>query len=77
MQLLKLSESLQLIIEDDGRGFRLDQVDYNISGFGLASMKNRTSALSGEFILDSHPGSGTTLIINVPLNNPQNEKGDD
>ncbi|WP_141655367.1 PAS domain-containing protein [Roseivirga seohaensis] len=69
IQLLKLSESIQLIIEDDGQGFDMDNINFNSSGFGLASMKNRASALSGEFILDSFPGKGTSLILNVPLDN--------
>ncbi|KYG80227.1 PAS domain-containing protein [Roseivirga echinicomitans] len=69
IQLIKLSTSIQLIIEDDGKGFDLDNVNFNSSGFGLASMKNRASALSGEFILDSFPGKGTSLILNVPLDN--------
>tara|TARA_R110001599_G_scaffold352320_1_gene586697 strand:+ start:2900 stop:7066 length:4167 start_codon:yes stop_codon:yes gene_type:complete len=69
IQLIKLSESVQLIIEDDGQGFDMDNIILNASGFGLASMKNRASALSGEFILDSFPGKGTSLILNVPLDN--------
>ncbi|WP_421976676.1 hypothetical protein [Roseivirga seohaensis] len=47
----------------------MDNINFNTSGFGLASMKNRASALSGEFILDSFPGKGTSLILNVPLDN--------
>lgn len=69
IQLIKLPTSIQLIIEDDGQGFDMDNINFNASGFGLASMKNRASALSGEFILDSFPGKGTSLILNVPLGN--------
>lgn len=69
IQLIKLPSSIQLIIEDDGQGFDMDNINFNSSGFGLASMKNRASALSGEFILDSFPGKGTSLILNVPLGN--------
>ncbi|WP_323757171.1 PAS domain-containing protein [Roseivirga sp.] len=69
IQLIKLSTSIQLIIEDDGQGFDMDTMSFNSTGFGVASMKNRASALSGEFILDSFPGKGTSLILNVPLDN--------
>ncbi|MGW8123024.1 PAS domain S-box protein [Roseivirga echinicomitans] len=71
IQLIRTSTGIQLVIEDDGQGFDIDSINFSTSGFGLASMKNRASALSGDFILDSFPGKGTTLILNVPLDNSQ------
>ena len=39
----------------------------SLSGLGLESMRSRATSLSGSFILQSEPGSGTELIIQVPL----------
>lgn len=66
IQYLSLGSQLQLIIEDDGVGFEPNQLEKN-SGFGLASMKSRATALGADFILDSTPGHGTTIILDIPL----------
>lgn len=55
---------LRLIVEDNGRGFKLDQ---NTTGFGLQSMRDRTLALGGQFNIDSAPGSGCRITADIPL----------
>jgi two-component system, NarL family, sensor histidine kinase UhpB len=68
----KVSISLQeqdkeavLIITDDGIGFgRHDKS----RGIGLSNMKSRTELLNGRFFIDSEPGKGCTLTVNLPLN---------
>ncbi|MGF2036353.1 MAG: sensor histidine kinase [Nostoc sp. CmiVER01] len=56
--------NLRLIIQDNGRGFDLGQ---NTTGFGLHSMRDRTLALGGEFNINSTPGSGCKVTVNIPL----------
>ncbi|MCC5647353.1 sensor histidine kinase [Nostoc sp. CHAB 5824] len=56
--------NLRLIIQDNGRGFDLGQ---NTTGFGLHSMRDRTLALGGEFNINSAPGSGCKITVNIPL----------
>ncbi|MEA5527327.1 sensor histidine kinase [Nodularia spumigena] len=56
--------SFRLIIEDNGKGFDIMQ---NTTGFGLQSMRDRTLALGGEFQINSTPGSGCEIIVNIPL----------
>ena len=65
LQLLKRDGSLQLMYEDDGKGFYPDLIS---SGIGLTNIENRTKALAGEVILDSQPGRGMTATIEIPLN---------
>ncbi len=63
---LKLSETpteLELLIEDNGQGFDPTQ---NTTGFGLQSMRERTEALGGLFYLNSQPGKGCRLHLNIP-----------
>ncbi len=67
VQYLLLDGLIQLSIEDDGCGFDITQVGKK-SSFGLASMKSRATALSAELLIDSHPGHGTTLVLEIPYN---------
>lgn len=56
-------KELELIVEDNGRGFDPTQ---NTTGFGLQSMRERTEALDGLFYLNSQPGQGCRLHLNIP-----------
>jgi PAS domain S-box-containing protein len=68
IQYMLLGDTLQLSIEDDGVGFdhKLFK-NKDLSGFGLASMRSRAIALSAEFYIDSYPGHGTTIMIELPF----------
>jgi signal transduction histidine kinase len=61
---LSITTDLQLMIQDNGRGFDLAR---NTTGFGLQSMRDRTLALGGNFNISSTPGSGCKIIVNIPL----------
>jgi two-component system sensor histidine kinase DegS len=69
--ILEFSESrLQLRIIDTGQGFDSAKVHQEVSGkqsFGLLSMKERVELLNGEFELISSPGTGTTVMVSLPL----------
>lgn len=65
IQLNKLSDELNLIVEDDGQGFDPSRVNKN--SLGLSSIENRVQALNGQVDFDSGKGAGTTVIINIPL----------
>lgn len=63
-------DRLQLIVEDDGIGFRPEQVlrhGSDSSGLGLRGMIERAALVGGEFQVESRPGHGTTLFLRVPL----------
>lgn len=64
LELTTTRGNLRLIIQDNGRGFDLGQ---NTTGFGLHSMRDRTLALGGEFNINSLPGSGCKITVNIPL----------
>ncbi|WP_341526708.1 sensor histidine kinase [Nostoc sp. UHCC 0302] len=64
LTLMSMRRSLKLIIQDNGRGFDLNQ---NTTGFGLQSMRDRTLALAGEFMINSNPGSGCQITVDIPL----------
>ncbi|QLE54717.1 sensor histidine kinase [Nostoc sp. TCL26-01] len=56
--------SLHLIIQDNGRGFDIQQ---NTTGFGLQSMRDRTLALGGKFTINSAIGCGCQITVDIPL----------
>lgn len=55
---------LKMQVTDNGVGFNMDAVK---KGIGIANMKRRAELFSGEFSLDSSPGAGCTIMINIPL----------
>ena len=52
------------VIEDDGRGFDLRAV--RDEALGLAGMRERVALVGGRLAIESEPGSGTTLVVEVP-----------
>jgi len=57
----------ELIIEDDGIGFDVKKAKQNDEGNGLKHMANRASESGMLFQLSSQPGSGTTVLLRLPL----------
>jgi signal transduction histidine kinase len=64
IQLQASPTQLDLMIQDNGRGF---QVNQNISGFGLQGMRERTLAQGGQFEIDSAPGAGCRITAKFTL----------
>jgi PAS domain S-box-containing protein len=62
--LAQVGEGLQLSIVDSGTGFDTSAVK---SGLGLHSMRERAELASGSFSVTSQPGSGTRILVSVPL----------
>jgi signal transduction histidine kinase len=54
---------IDLTVQDDGSGFDAERV----RGLGLLGMEERVRHLGGMFSIDSHPGRGTLLRINLPI----------
>jgi len=57
------NERLQLTIEDDGKGFDTQLT----KGMGILGMEERVSHLNGAFSIESEPGRGTILHVDLPL----------
>jgi len=56
-------------IADDGKGFTLNQAlgsHGNRDPYGLHSMRERARMLDGECVVDSSPGSGTRIRVEIP-----------
>jgi signal transduction histidine kinase len=58
-----------LRIEDDGKGFDVNEItsiDSGGRGAGLFGMKERVTAAEGHCVIESQPGQGTRVIVQVP-----------
>jgi signal transduction histidine kinase len=64
MRLAVLDGAATLEIIDDGVGFEptLRAAD----GFGLPGMRERVERLGGRFSIESSPGAGTRVLVEVP-----------
>jgi two-component system NarL family sensor kinase len=59
---------VELVVQDDGRGFDPDAV-VQTSGsvhFGLTGMAERVKLLGGSICIESTPGAGTCIDVSVP-----------
>jgi len=57
--------SLRLVVEDDGAGFLLEDVDKD-KHFGLQLLAERVGASGGRVLVDSSPGEGTRVVATLP-----------
>ncbi len=55
---------LQLLVEDNGRGFLADP---DSAGFGIRGMRKRADSISAEIDIHSVPGRGTAVRVIAPM----------
>lgn len=60
-------DTLNILVEDNGVGFLTDKILANSSGMGLKSIDKRVSYLEGTLHIESAPGKGASIIIDIPL----------
>jgi signal transduction histidine kinase len=69
LRLAKTEESIELAVEDNGKGFEVEEalaVPTSERGFGLGSMRERTELSGGTFVIDSVKAKGTTVRASWP-----------
>lgn len=63
--------AIKISIKDNGKGFDVDETirsKSGLRGFGLLTMKERVELVHGSFNIQSRPGGGTEITIEIPLN---------
>lgn len=60
-------ETLNIMIEDNGKGFNPKQVTKKHKGMGISSIDKRVEHLNGTMTIESEPKKGTTIIIDIPI----------
>jgi signal transduction histidine kinase len=66
-------ERVLLMVEDDGVGFEQDLVQRG-DHFGLLGMRERAEALGGSLVIESAPGAGTTVVVEVAGADPHPDR---
>ena len=59
-------DRVMVMVEDDGAGFDPKRVQRG-NQLGLVGMHERVEALSGTLTVESAPGAGTTIVVEVPI----------
>jgi len=66
VKLVRKNELLTLVIQDDGKGFSLENAGKE-GGNGIHNMRERASLLLGRIEIRSAPKEGTTITLTVPI----------
>ncbi|MFP9099309.1 sensor histidine kinase [Flavobacterium sp. RHBU_24] len=65
IQLTNHGHTVNIIVEDNGKGFMPKKAC--ACGTGLTMLKQKVMLLNGTFEIDSTPNKGTTIVIELPL----------
>jgi ligand-binding sensor domain-containing protein/signal transduction histidine kinase len=65
LQIGRRDGKIILMIEDDGKGF---DTTTQKDGYGLHNLDIRTTLMKGTMTIDSRPGKGTSVLIEIPYN---------
>jgi PAS domain S-box-containing protein len=71
VNLRRLENHLHLTVSDRGTGFDAETA-MNNGGLGLVSMRERVFLVNGKISIDSQPMQGTTVNVQVPLDQARN-----
>ena len=61
-----IADRVTLAIRDNGRGFDSTNESLRV-GHGLANMQARAESLNGSFKIQSSPGTGSAVLLDLPL----------
>jgi signal transduction histidine kinase len=65
IQVTRSAGSVNLIVEDNGQGF---EAAVATEGMGMGNLRARAAEFKGVVNVDSKPGRGTSISIDIPLN---------
>ncbi len=67
LQIIKHKNEIVFTCEDNGKGFDPEKSYKKSQGFGLNSITNRAMSLNGNCEINSIPGKGTSITIDIPI----------
>lgn len=60
-------DTLNIMVEDNGKGFNPSQITKSNKGMGISSIDKRIAHLNGTMTIESEIKKGTTIIIDIPI----------
>lgn len=70
VELFGSEQDLDLTVRDNGVGFAIDAAKQERQGLGLLNLRERALAFHGTSRVQSHPGQGTEIHVQLPLREP-------
>jgi signal transduction histidine kinase len=67
VKIKRAQSRIWIAIEDNGKGFEVENVKLKIGGLGLVGLRERAELLNGEFSIESKIGKGTTIRVEIRL----------
>ncbi|MBD2716194.1 PAS domain S-box protein [Microvirga sp. STR05] len=67
VHVVREGNQLSISVEDNGQGFDVAQSSTHLHGIGLPGIRNRVGLLGGTLSIDSRPGQGTIVSIELPV----------
>ena len=68
------NDRVKVMIEDNGCGFRPEAVPSAGNHVGLLGLRERAEALGGSLTIESSPGAGTTIVVEVASGAPRTHR---
>jgi signal transduction histidine kinase len=67
----KIPGGVRMEIKDDGRSFQVERIlrTKGTKRLGLLGMRERVEMVGGTFCVESSPGCGTTVQVEIPFAN--------
>ena len=66
---------LRVVVEDDGQGFDVSTVGRDSRHLGLYGIRERAELLGGSVKIESEPGRGTSVFVEIPLDESPSGNG--
>jgi signal transduction histidine kinase len=67
-------DTIELCVEDRGRGFDMKAVDLEGENLGLTSMRERIEKWGGDFTIESRIGEGTRVLAAIPIHKEDSDE---
>ncbi len=74
VELRRVDGRVRAVIADNGIGF--DPAQSGLRNFGLRGMRERVRVLGGDLTIESEPGQGTRIVVDLPAWLPDEALGD-
>jgi signal transduction histidine kinase len=76
MSITEISGAIRMEISDNGKSFQVDKVlsAKNHKRLGLVGMRERVEMVGGSLTIESSPGKGTTVRVEIPFTQEKTKK---